>query len=79
MDLAVLTVEDPQIQENSPPNEEWTERASFSEGNDSLENNGLGEFTQASRHSTPLSETDVNVIMFTVRRKEHDPGQELGG
>ena len=61
MDLAVLTEEDPQMQENFPPNDEWTEWASFSEGSDSLENNGLSGFTRASRHSTPLSETD-NVL-----------------
>ena len=62
MDLAILTVEDPHVQENFPLNDEWTEWASFLEGSDSLENNGLGGFTRASRHSTPLSETDVNVL-----------------
>ena len=45
MDLAVFTEEDPQMQENFPPNDKWTEQASFSEGSDSLENNGLGGFT----------------------------------
>ena len=59
MGLAVLTEENPQMQENFPPNDKWTERASFSEGSNSLENNEFGGFTRASRHSTPLSETDV--------------------
>ena len=39
MDLAVFTGEDPQMQENFPPNDKWTEWASFSEGGNSLENN----------------------------------------
>ena len=76
MDLAVLTKEDPQMQENFPLIDEWTERVSFSEGSNSLGNNRLGELTRASRYST---QNRHQRLMFTIRREEHDPGQQLKG
>ena len=41
------------VQENLTLVDKWK----FLEGSNSLENNRLGGFTQASRHSTALSET----------------------